>query len=226
MALATLNKEGKLEDASKMKEKGTAMTNGVIITCVGDQKHYGLKQYVSYDVPPDHFMFTKGLEPVPISILLGFPILTWRLPHNLVWLSDQTRGKAPEANQAALYLHMQLDPTSAGFGVAPKDWCFRRGSVLAVREDGTDLTPKQMEVICNYCRYVLSPKIAKVMEETNFEAPGVDHPIMSSLTEEDFKEFWTQYTAGKGLDEPCWGMVESPYTYPWYPERRDLEDSS
>lgn len=176
---------------------------GVKICCHGDRKLFGLKPYTAAEVPDEHQIYLST-EVNQISALLGFPLLTRQCPPHQAWKDDETMFPDPHENVPATFLHMDaLDPKSPSFGWAPMKWQSNVGTVLVVREDGKDLTPNQMEAICEYCQGTLQSLFEKALATGNHKA------VMNALTREKFAIFFEEYKRKRSVQDPSLANLQS-----------------
>ena len=157
---------------------------GVKINCVGDQRTFGAERFSAVDVPAGHPVF---YEPVSqISTFVGLPIRTRRCPPDQLWADDNSY--TPYMNIPAPFLHQATDDDSdAPWGLVPLHWQGDIGTVLVVRSDGQDVTPQQVEDLCDFCQFKMRPMFS------NGRGFGHVHmtrgEVMGCMTEEGFAEF-------------------------------------
>ncbi|KAL2845541.1 hypothetical protein BJX68DRAFT_256734 [Aspergillus pseudodeflectus] len=102
----------------------------------------------------------------PISAILGVPLILWKDP-NCQFLDDQPGYEgfsAPWVNQNVTFLCMETDLKSPEWGWAPPYWRSDVGNVIAVREDGEDLTVMDVEMMCHFARHKLQPMFEDALE--------------------------------------------------------------
>ncbi|KAL3485365.1 hypothetical protein BJX62DRAFT_243013 [Aspergillus germanicus] len=101
----------------------------------------GFMQFKSLDFLPED---RRNLGPgslSPLSQLVGMPISLWKLP----------MSGFRDTNVEAAYLNIDLDPARPSFWWAPPYWQTNVGQVVAVREDGKDLTKRDISMLCHCC---------------------------------------------------------------------------
>ncbi|KAL3446068.1 hypothetical protein BJX65DRAFT_309308 [Aspergillus insuetus] len=109
----------------------------------------GLMQFDSLDFLPED---RRNLGPgsfSPLSQLVSMPIRLWKLP----------MSGFRDTNVEAAYLNIDLDPARPCFGWAPPYWQTNVGQVVAVREDGKDLTKRDISMLCHYATHRMQPAV-------------------------------------------------------------------
>lgn len=161
---------------------------GVKVNCVGDIKRFS-KKYIAVEVPKDHPVFFQRSS--PISALVGMTVKARKYPFNKMWEEMPFTGFAPWSDATAAFLHMEVDPNSGGtWGFAPMYWQNSNGNMLVVREDEKDITPAEVEVLCDFCQYKMQP----LFEDSN-ESGGeilVKREVMAHMTPAGFRKYIDQ----------------------------------
>ena len=108
---------------------------------------------------------------------------------------------------------LNADPNGSSYGQADAKWTKKVGSVLIVREDGKDLTPKQVWALSEYCELALVPKNDGLL------ALEVAHRlsralVLSLLTRDSFERYLEGFKKKmETADDECtWASVVSPYS--------------
>lgn len=164
------------------------MVKGVKISCYGDREVLGCKPFEAVEVPRDHEIFQSPKRVNQISALLGLPLLTRKLLFAPEWKDKRDMSKSPYENFQATFLHMGTDPNSPSWGLAPMEWQNGVGSVLVVRQDGNDITPREVEALCNYCQKKLQPLFELSHDSNQRVLDLLDH-----LTQEKFTAFLDKF---------------------------------
>jgi len=118
---------------------------------------------VNVEVPRDHPIFTNTTASSRISDQIELPVLTRKYPANKPWANNT----GYQNNQPATFLHMNTDPdrlTTGWWGMPPMKWDKDVGSVLVVRADGKDLSPRQCEALCDFCQFKMQPMFGEFWE--------------------------------------------------------------
>ena len=189
------------------------IVKGVKITCVGDQKHFGMDQYVAVAVPKRDLVFLAGYSQPAIPKLVGFPITVRKYPPDQARKDDpyafaNAYGRAAYTNVAATFLHLDAVPSSPSWGWAPMMWQDGVGSVIVVRTGGkTDVSPRQVEALCQFCLRMLpffeDSSGAGLVERTKEEVLGM-------LTLKNFIAFFDKFRAEKAQEDASWMEIKCP----------------
>lgn len=185
---------------------------GVRINCCGDRKS-GRAQFEPIKVLITDPVWT---EPIPgISKLVGLPIRVRRIPSEVGAANKSKRRKKPtfdEANQAATFLHMNVNPNAKDWGWAsPFEWQMPTGSVVVVHANKKDLLPQHVEALCHLCQYVMQP----VFEDSigaglHPENPIPKRDVLRRLTPREFELFYSGFTSWKRDNDPKYREVNLP----------------
>jgi MYND finger len=180
---------------------------GVRINCLGDQKVFGVEQYVAVAVPPDHPVFQS--TPTGISTHMGLPLLMRKYPPDRAWKGDKDM---PYENLPATFMNLNADMSSEQWGWAPLHWQNDVGSVIVVRKDGKDLTARQAEAFAYYCQFKLQPVF-----EDSLGGGYVDRTreavVSQFLTRKKFEQFFDIFKREQARDcrDESWLAERSPY---------------
>ncbi|KAL8716813.1 MAG: hypothetical protein Q9225_005887 [Loekoesia sp. 1 TL-2023] len=158
---------------------------GVKVNCSGDINRFN-KKYVAVDVPKDHPVFLA--ESSPISTLVGMSVKAHQYPFDKIWKNMTHSGLLPWSNRTAAFLHMEADPKNAGtWGSAPNHWQNNNGNMLVVGEDKGDISPADVEKLCDFCQYKMRP----LFEESSLAAGYVrsKQEVMAHLTPAGFRKY-------------------------------------
>lgn len=81
-------------------------------------------------------------------------------------------------------------------------WQNAVGTVLVVRRDGKDLSPLQMEALCEFCQFEVGEAF-----EAQMEAERGRNTVLPLLTPAKFADFFAAY---REVSLPEWRAVASP----------------
>jgi len=185
-----------------------AKVQGVRINCVGDKRDFGGKKYVGIAVPGDHPVFSS--TPTGISTHMGLPLLIRKYPLNQV-RKDKSQVY-PYENQAATFMNLNADIKSEQWAWAPPQWQSDVGSVMVVRKDDKDLTPKQAEALTYYCQFKLQP----VFEDSigaGYVKRTREDVVSKFMARAKFEEFLVGFRKeqAEAEQDESWLIVKSPY---------------
>ena len=180
----------------------SSTVKGVKITCHGDQMLHHYAPWHAVDIPRDHQIF-QSPQVNQISTLLGIPILTRKCPPERAWKEIKLYTD-PYENVQATFLHLDTDPKSPRWGWAPPQWQNKAGSVIVVRQDGKDITPRQVEVLCDFCYRRLQSLFESSLET------GDKERVLKNLTKEAFAAFFEQYKNELVQLDPSWASERVP----------------
>ncbi len=161
---------------------------GVKVSCVGDIKRFS-KKYVAVDVPKDHPVFFQRSS--PISAMVGMTVKAHMYPFDKAWENMPSTGNGPWSNATAAFLHMEVDPNpGVTWGFAPMHWQNSNGNILVVREDEKDITPAEVEMLCDFCQYKMQP----LFEDSNESGGGIraKREVMAHVTPAGFRNYIDQ----------------------------------
>jgi hypothetical protein len=132
---------------------------GVLITCRGEQHTLGWDEFVAVAVPRGDMVFLSSHDRPSIPRRLGIPLLTRK--HPLERPPEEYSGQRNKLeNINATWLHLDCRThrnTGEMWGLAPFQWQSNVGNVVVVREDGQDITPRQVEALCIYSQREMGP---------------------------------------------------------------------
>ena len=195
-----------VEDLETYQGSLDDVVRGVKITCLGDQKHFGMDQYVAVAVPKFHLVFNDAWRPT-VPQLVGFPIQKRKYPADQAW-KDELGGDA-YTNEVATILHRDANPASGLWGLVPLIlWGDHVGSVIVVRSvEEHDASPRQVEALCQFC-VKMGPFFedsigAGLVQRTKEEVLGM-------LTPKHFRYFFEKFRAARAKDDASWTEVEFP----------------
>jgi hypothetical protein len=184
--------------------RGHNKISAVKIACKGELPS-GTEKYTSVSIPLPHRILSNKTS--QISELIGIPITAMKYPVDKTWSSWE--------NVEATFLHLDCDPASNFWGFAPMYWQNNVGNVLVCREDGKELLPRQLEAICSFCQFEISPKFELLGESTDdSRRPEDTRQVFSEMTPAKFREYFKRYCEEMAVDDPTWRNVPSPYDAP------------
>jgi hypothetical protein len=162
------------EIAAEEKAAETAASRGFPLRIV-------LKGFMQFEIldflPEDRRQLGPG-SLFPLSQLIGMPIRLWKLP----------MSGFRDTNVEAAYLNINLDPARPSFGWAPPYWQTNVGQVVAVRENGKDLTKRDISMLCHYATDRMQPAVEGILES----GLAARHRVVSRLNKEDMEKVWRQ----------------------------------
>ncbi|KAI4119539.1 MAG: hypothetical protein LQ338_007255 [Usnochroma carphineum] len=171
---------------------------GVKVNCYGDIKRFN-KKYVAVDVPKDHPVYLA--KPSPIFALVGMAVKAQRYPFNKIWEDMPHSGVFPWSNGTAALLQMKADPRNPNtMGLAPLNWQSRIGNILVVREDKGDITPAEVEMLCDFCRYKMLPLIEESLQSDK-EWISKEDGLMAQLTPAGFRRYIDEEHNSNAMNE-------------------------
>jgi hypothetical protein len=138
--------------------QSTIRTNGAIrgvkICCYGEIKLHGTEPYVQVEVPFVHPIRNREGDISPISKLLGRPLRLWKFPDIENWINPPgwNHNMGADSNPESAYLMIGADPRKQSWGWAPLYWNNEIGNVLAVYDDGSDLSVDELRLVCHFVR--------------------------------------------------------------------------
>ncbi|MCJ1354843.1 MAG: hypothetical protein MMC33_004833 [Icmadophila ericetorum] len=165
------------KDTGKYSKK----VKGVLLNCQGDlmlKSGQFSRCFEPIEVPTEHPVFSTPMA--PISKCVGHALRARKLLPNSSWKHD----RASYDNRKATFLYLCADEQDDVWGWAPPEWQSYVGSVLVVRDDKKDLTPEQLEVMCDFC----DTKMANMFESA-LEGGMSRQKVMAALTKKSFEEW-------------------------------------
>lgn len=139
---------------------------GVKIYCYGEINLHGSEPFISVDITRSNQISLGQGSISPISVCLGMAIRLWKDPGS-EFLYDPPGwegGMTADSNSNVAFLMMETDPSKDEWGWAPIYWDSKLGNVWAVREDGQDLTVKDVAMMCHFARFKLQRMFEDMME--------------------------------------------------------------
>lgn len=148
--------------AGNQEDCPSTSIHGVTILNDGERELHGSGPFLLVDVPRSHP--TRALVPrgdiCTISELLGTPLRIWQ-PEDSHDDSQEPGLKGSShstTNNNATFLMMEARIGKSGWGWTPKTWILTDpGKVVAVREDGENLTVDEVSLMCAFARQKLQP---------------------------------------------------------------------
>lgn len=117
----------------------------------------------------------------PVSVRLGMPIRIWKYPN--------AKDYAGAFNPDALSLLREIDPIHPLFGHPHPYWDSGIEDVLAVREDGQDLSVQDVRVMCGFGAILYCDLVVNVMAGNNMAGK---RRISESVTCENMAKRWRE----------------------------------
>lgn len=210
-----------------MAASSNKMIQGVCISCNADIDLRGAKKYYAVEVAENDAVFNdfviqgdilpdEDLIPScpvsPISELIGMPVHVRKIPPHASWKDDTTCGRY--VNVEATLLCMAVKPSSDFWGLAPKFWQNRVGSVLITRVDGNDIAPQEVEVLCAYTRWFVEEPMQDAKEGAGSygdkKRVAEYKKTVETVTPEAFHTFYEGFKTKKGAKDPSWAAVQDP----------------
>ncbi|RDW84163.1 zinc finger MYND domain-containing protein [Aspergillus mulundensis] len=137
---------------------GTAThPRGVKISCNGERSR-GDAPYVSVSASKVPWISGSKGSLSATSAKLGIAIRLWKYP---IPDYDLNRG-----NQDAAFLMKELDPKKETWGWAPQYWDLSIGNVFALRDDGKDLSVREIEILCTFVTKDAQPVIGMALDKS------------------------------------------------------------
>jgi len=208
MSNMSLNREHKgpqspLENALKQEAAGedrwlakqfignSRTWQGVRINCPLDISARGGQKFEAVEV--SFFDPVREASIACISNLIGMPVKVRAIVN--------TR-KSPELiNLAVTYLHVDADPQSPRWGLPrPSYWDWHLGScVVVLYKDGerTDLSTKQVEVLCSFCMDFLGPLFEASGDHENRGNMQLKNEVLRNLTPSSYALFCSGFERGR-----------------------------
>lgn len=178
---------------------------GVLVYAPSDSKRLGKPAFEAVEVPMTHPVFyghTSALASPQIAEMIELPLFARKVTPGTQQLKDDNYSGA---NQTATYLHLRTrdepgSETGEDVGWAPMYWQNDVGTVLVVRQDKQPLSPKDLEVLCHWCRFKLSPLFEDGSELNYAETGGEtrDHrvEIVNQITKANFETYKEEFLKG------------------------------
>lgn len=187
----------------------TDSARGVKITCRGDQSEFGWDPFVAVAVPRRGQIFLAPQSRPSLPRRLGVSLRVSKCQPDQAWIGNKSATSRFD-NVYATFLHLDCNPqlNNEAWGWAPPEWQNKVGSVVVVREDGEDLTPRQVEALCVYCRQKLGP----LFDDAIGAGTGARSrsEIMNFITPQAFAKFFTDFRDEKKIKEPSWKDEHCP----------------
>jgi hypothetical protein len=186
---------------------------GVRISCAADRSFSGAAEYTPVGVRPGHIIFFAPDIP-RMPELIGTPILVHQIEpvrsqEVEAWAADRSELQISYNNIPVTFLFLNAHPHSSSWGWAALKWQQDIGSVIVVRKDSKKITPRQVEALCNYCRYKMQPLFEDSLGGGLVERTKAE--VLSHLTKPKFADFFEKYRADRLNDDPLWAEEKSPY---------------
>ncbi|KAJ5179729.1 hypothetical protein N7492_002939 [Penicillium capsulatum] len=168
---------------------------GVKICCHGEKKLHGSDSFVSVNVTRANQISLGSGSISPISVCLGMLIRFWKDPDLEFrddppgWEGDMTADNNPNV----AFMMRETDLAKDEWGWAPMYWNNEIGNVWAVREDGEDLTVKQMAMMCHFAKRKLQRMFDDVMESGS--SLVARQGVLDSITWDNMVAHW--YESGR-----------------------------
>lgn len=180
---------------------------GVIISCSGDNHALGADKFIPVDVPGFDPVFSAD-KPTTLS-MLGVPVRVRKLPPHPTWKDIGVQNMYQ--NQVVTELFKAMDPERDDFGEAPLHWQLSVGPALVVRDDGTDITPQQVEALCYYCWEHTTDMFQAAWEHRDLTGSKEKPMKLAGLfAPERFREFFEEFKAKKMVGDARWATAVSP----------------
>ena len=184
--------------------KNVNVVQAIKIACYGEQKHYSERKYSTIYISSDHSIFSQPDGTPTLPGRLGIPLLTFKLHRGKAWLE-----MGGSDNQSAFFLHAAdaFDKPSFGF-ITDIKWEYLVGSVLVVRQDRKEMTPEQMQAVCEYCQLEVAEKSRKLKDTENEKDKAIAKEM---LTPGAFKKWFEDYKTKKiNEGEESWRDAQCP----------------
>lgn len=198
-----------LDPASLVVDQGTGdpVLKGVRISCGGDKEVLKAKAYVSVEVLMDGLPLLSnsiiGYPVSPISQLVGMPVYVGRYGPDPAYLGSS--ATEIHLNPEALFLMRELDAAKEDFGFAPMEWQMAIHNCLIIRLDGRDLTPHQVEALCEFAGPHLTEALEKMRELSDDEGVKKEHEkVLALITPKKFRDFFLELRLKKMGDDMDW----------------------
>lgn len=183
-------------NSEKFPWQSARMVQGVRINCTGDVHDLGAK-YVPFELSVLHPVFVAD-KPKSCE-LVGVPIRIQKIPPPLGCKISVPKMRE---NEVVTRLFQGVKPGDKDFGLVPPQWDVPVGSVLVAREDGRDITAKQVEALCHFIgeqgQKILTGPRVKVGE------------LLALLTPDEFRKFFASFKAEKEVNDLSWTTAVSP----------------
>ncbi|CAG8949137.1 hypothetical protein HYFRA_00004759 [Hymenoscyphus fraxineus] len=183
---------------------------GVKINCNGELRD---GKFPAVDVPFNHPIFAVNRGP-DIPKQIGLDVRIYRYPPNPSWTGSKFD------NQAVTFLHMDANPHSPYWGFASHEWQSNVGSVLLVRADRKPITPRQVEVLTEYCWTKLQPSFESSIEANSLSAR---QRVFDRINKQGFSEFFESYKKQQMRLDIDLNRAISFGSHPWGEEKSPLE---
>lgn len=191
-----------------MQSHYSALTvKGVIVSCSGDIRVLGADKFIPVDVPIFDPVFEADKS--TSSEMIGAPVRVRKLPPHPAW--ENSAEQNIYENQEVTRLFRAMDSEQEDFGFAPMQWDLGVGSALVVRDDHTDITPQQVEVLCYYSWEHTTDMFQDASEQWEFTGSNEAVVKLAGLfSPEKFREFFAEFKAKKMVDDAGWVTAVSP----------------
>lgn len=154
------------ESVPDLHHHANTTVRGVKICCYGEVKLHGSDAFVGVNVTRSNRIALGKGSISPISVCLGMPITFWKdydgeFTHDPAgWEENMTA----DSNPNVAFMMVETDPSRESWGWASLDWNSDIGNVLAVREDGRDLSVDDVAMMCCFARRKMQRMFEDVME--------------------------------------------------------------
>lgn len=137
-------KKTESNDVKKPKLQAKGNIKGVRVNCIKDQTmDHAIMEETT--ITHEELAKLKKFNP-PLLKAIGLDVDVVKIPSPPAWSADQRAHDNP----AVTFFFITIDPNVHWFGLAPLEWQSFVGSVKIFRKDGTELTPKELELAWSY----------------------------------------------------------------------------
>ena len=156
------------------------------VACRGEMEETGILPYTTAELEANHRLANMDL--CPISKEVGEALLLARLPSNPEW----------NCSNAAGFLTLDIDPTSAGFGWVSEKYDRAFGSAVVIRRDHGPLQPMDVELMVHFCMSHIGGLFQELFGNTGVTTKD---RILAEITPESYKECSAQYQGKSVVEE-------------------------
>lgn len=141
---------------------------GVVVHCDGAMQDGSLPRYEAISIPWDHPVFENELPRNSVSRFVGQNIVMRQIKPSPKWKGNYLKF----LNQPITSLQVNTDFEDSNWGLAPPEWQNWVGSVLIVRRDRKEVTPREVQMLAEYSLFGIGPDITRAHGITNPVAGG------------------------------------------------------
>ncbi|KAG4427136.1 hypothetical protein IFR05_017381 [Cadophora sp. M221] len=201
---------------------------GVRIRCLGEKNVLKRPAFESIGIEKEHEMFNmdcRAERVISVSRDMGIPIVILNAG-NVDYAEEGLTVSQKQAvegdvhftkNPAVMFLTLDTDVKSRSWGALNKmQWGDNTENVIVARVDMKPLSPRQVEALVRYCRYVLYPVMQKKIKQ--FEGQNVarkmkyrEEVARELMCQAKFEIYFKYLKKMKQIADSDWAQERSPF---------------